>query len=181
MSCFLSFLTDTERPECYSCTRCCSQFCKSGKTQRKMRSQSTVLEEFCFTSKFLGLTSALFPWHESDVKEIKFLESAPCSSLNKTQKNLGTCFDVQNGWWHLPWQSRCIFDNLVISVSTCWGMWASRCSLSIWKKSLEFDTVGEESWVSNLVSEEGTFIGCFICHLRPRIREHATVPYVFQL
>lgn len=141
MSCFLSFLTNIERPDGYSCTRCCSQFCKSGKTRRKMRSQSTVLEEFCFTSKFLGLTSALFPWHASDMKEIKFLESAPCPSLNKMQRNLGTCFDVQNGWWHFPWQSRCIFDNLAISVSTCRGMWASRCSLSIWKKSLGFDMV----------------------------------------
>lgn len=34
----------------------------------------------------------------------------------------------------VPWQSFCIVDNLVIWVSTCKGMCASRCNLPVWEK-----------------------------------------------
>lgn len=55
-------------------------------------------------SKLLGLTSALFLWQESGMREIKFLASLPCSSLKKTLTNFGTCLDVQSGG-QFPWQT----------------------------------------------------------------------------
>lgn len=35
----------------------------------------------------------------------------------------------------VPWQSFCIADNLVIWVSTCKGMCASRCNMPVWEKA----------------------------------------------
>lgn len=63
-------------------------------------------------SKLLGLTSALFLWPESGMKDIKLLESVPCFSLNKILMNFGTCFDVQSGE-QFPWQT---FAPLVIQL-----------------------------------------------------------------
>lgn len=48
------------------------------------------------------------------MKDIKFLESVPCSSLNKMLKNFGTCFDMQKGWQSFSWQNVCIFDNQLL-------------------------------------------------------------------
>jgi hypothetical protein len=51
------------------------------------------------------------------MKDIKFLECVPRSSLNKTSTNFGAGFDVQRGRQFLG-----IVDNLATWVSTCRGM-----------------------------------------------------------
>lgn len=48
------------------------------------------------------------------MKDTKFSEPVPCTSLNEALKHFGACFDVPNRWQSARWQSVCIFDNLVI-------------------------------------------------------------------
>lgn len=110
---------------------------------------------------------------------MKFLESVPCSSLNKTLKNFGTCFDVQNGWQTFSWQSFWIFDKLVTWVSTCKGMWTSRCNLPTWKSTLASNMACAESCISNLMSKKGTFVCRFLFPLKPAFPQAS--PFVLWL
>lgn len=141
--------------------------------------QSAVPEEFCFPSKLLGLTSVLFPWHESGVKDIKFLESVPYFSLNKAWKNSGTCFDVQNGWQRFLGRA---FAQLIIQLFG--SLHAKECALLgviclFEKKVSESSVVCEESCILNLMSEKGLFISWFCFFLfMPRMKEHAASSWV---